>query len=137
MVIVDTSVMIDFLGGYSNPQTNWLRNQSSFRDVGLTSLIVTEVLQGIRDDSRFGPTWDVLSRFEIFETGSRDLALQSALNYRVLRSLGVTIRSTIDCLTATFCIEEGHRLLHRDSDFGFFAQHMGLLVVDPSEFRPN
>jgi len=134
MVIVDTSVMIDFLGGYSNSQTDWLRGQGNFRNVGMTSLIVMEVLQGIRDDGRFDATWNILSRFAIFETGSRELAIQSAFNYRVLRGQGVTIRSTIDCLIATFCIEEGHRLLHRDSDFDFFEQRLGLLVVDPLHF---
>jgi predicted nucleic acid-binding protein len=137
MVIVDTSVMIDFLGGYSYPQTEWLRGQNSFQNVGLTSLIVTEVLQGIREDARFEATWNVLSRFAIFETGSRELAIQSALNYRFLRGLGVTIRSTIDCLVATFCIEEGHRLLHRDSDFDYFHEHLGLLVVDLTPRLPS
>ena len=137
MVIVDSSVMIDFLGGYLTPQTSWLRSQTSFRDLALTSLILTEVLQGIREDNRLEATWIVLSRFAIFETGSRELAIRSALNYRALRGLGFTIRSTIDCLIATFCIEEGHRLLYKDSDFDHFAEHLGLLVVDHSASLPN
>jgi predicted nucleic acid-binding protein len=137
MVIVDSSVMIDFLGGYLTPQTKWLLGQASFRDLALTSLILTEVLQGIRDDDRLDATWAVLSRFAIFETASRELAIRSALNYRTLRALGFTIRSTIDCLIATFCIEEGHKLLYRDSDFDHFAQHLGLRVVDLSADTPN
>ena len=98
------------------------------------SLVLTEVLQGVREDNRVDAIFKALSRFAIFETGSRELAIQSALNYRTLRGLGVTIRSTIDCLIATFCIEERHRLLHRDSDFEAFEEHLGLLVVFP-KFR--
>jgi predicted nucleic acid-binding protein len=137
MVIVDTSVLIDFFGGYSNMQTDWLRSRCNFGNLGITSLILTETLQGIRDGGRFTATWNILSRFAIFETGSRELAVRSAMNYRTLRGLGVTIRNTIDCMIATFCIEEGHKLLHRDSDFEPFAQHLGLLVVDPSATLPN
>jgi len=132
MVIVDTSVLIDFLGGYFKPQTEWLLAQKDFQDIGLTSLILTEVLQGIREDKRFPVTVNILSRFAIFETGSRELAVQSAVNYRFLRGMGVTIRSTIDCLIATFCIENGFWLLHNDSDFSHFERHLGLLVVDPA-----
>jgi len=132
MIIVDTSVLIDFLGGYFKPQTEWLLAQKNFGDIGLTSLILTEVLQGIREDTRFFATANILSRFAIFETGSRELAVQSAVNYRYLRGLGVTIRSTIDCLVATFCIENGFWLLHNDKDFGHFERHLGLLVVDPA-----
>jgi predicted nucleic acid-binding protein len=135
MVIVDTSVLIDFLGGHFKPQTEWLLAQPSFQNVGLTSLILTEVLQGIRDDRRFSLTVNTLSRFAVFETGSRELAVQSSVNYRHLRKLGITIRSTIDCLVATFCIENGFWLLHNDNDFGHFERHLGLLVVDPAK-RP-
>ena len=129
-MIVDSSVLIDYLGNFSNPQTEWLEREIGLQRIGTTSLILTEVLQGIRENSRFAATLSAMSRFAIFETGSRELAVQSALNYRVLRGMGVTIRNTIDCLVATFCIEEGHRLLHRDSDFDHFHQHLGLLVVD-------
>jgi len=130
MVIVDSSVLIDYLGNFSNPQTKWLDREIGLQRIGTTSLILTEVLQGIRENNRFAATLSAMSRFTIFETGSRELAIQSALNYRVLRGLGVTIRNTIDCLVATFCIDEGHRLLHRDSDFDHFHRHLGLLVVD-------
>jgi predicted nucleic acid-binding protein len=133
MVIVDTSVMIDFLGGYFKPQTEWLLAQENFKDIGLTSLILTEVLQGIRGDRRFSATVNILSRFAIFETGSRELAVQSAVNYRLLRGLGLTVRSTIDCLVATFCIENGFWLLHNDRDFNLFERHLGLLVVHPRQ----
>jgi hypothetical protein len=72
-----------------------------------------------------------LSKFEVFETGGEALAVASAQNYRSLRSRGDTIRKTIDCLIATFCLTEGHSLLHRDHDFDPFEKHLGLRVVHP------
>jgi|SRR5580700_3263826 predicted nucleic acid-binding protein len=137
MVIVETSVLIDYLGDYSTPQTEWLEHQISLQRLGITSLTLTEVLQGIREQRRFASTLTELSNFSLFETGGRELAIQSAMNYRTLRGLGVTVRSTIDCLIATLCIEEGHWLLHNDSDFDYFQQHLGLLVVDPSAVQPD
>jgi hypothetical protein len=134
MVIVDTSVLIDYLGNFSTPQTEWIEQKIGLERLGITSLSMTEVLQGIREEFRFAPTLLALSQFRIFEAGSRELAIQSAINYRKLRGLGVTIRSTIDCLIATFCIEEGHDLLHDDRDFDSFEEHLGLQVVFP-KFR--
>jgi hypothetical protein len=131
MVIIDSSVLIDFLAGEQNGQTFWLNSRIGLEPFGITSLILSEVLQGIRSDCQFAETLDVLNRFVLFETGSAALAVASARNYRTLRGLGVTIRNTIDTIVATFCIEEGHHLLHRDADFEYFQQHLGLLVVDP------
>ena len=132
MVIVDSSVLIEYLGGYTCAETEWLAGHSSFRGIGITNLVLTEVLQGIRDEGQFAATLKALSQFVIFEIGSKQLAIQSARNYRTLRGLGITIRSTIDCLVATFCIEEDHELLHRDSDFDYFKQHLGLRVLNPA-----
>lgn len=129
MVILDTSVLIDYLGDFSTPQTEWIDREIKLQRLAITSLSVAEVLQGIREDLRFSPALFALSQFQVFETGSRELAIQSAVNYRKLRGLGVTIRSTIDCLIATFCIEGGHDLLHNDSDFDYFERHLGLQVV--------
>jgi len=131
MVIVDSSVLIDFLGGYSSRETDWLNTMVGSRRIGITNLILMEVLQGIRDDGRFASTLKSLSYFALSEIGSRELAVQSARNYRALRGRGVTIRSTVDCLVATFCIEENHELLHHDRDFDPFEKHLGLRVVHP------
>jgi len=130
MVIVDTSVLIDFLGNFSTPEAVWLQRENRLQRIGITCLALTEVLQGIRETTRFAPTLSALSHFRVFEIGSRELAIQSAMNYRTLRARGITIRSTIDCLIATFCIEERHELLHCDSDFDSFEEHLGLVVVD-------
>ena len=137
MVIVDSSVLIDFLADRKNEQTDWLNLHLGFEPVGITSLILSEVLQGIRSDKRFAETVDALSQFVLFETGSAALAIASARNYRRLRELGVTIRNTVDTFVATFCIEEDFELLHHDIDFDHFKTHLGLSVVKTSAVAPN
>ena len=131
MTIVDTTVWIDYLGGIVNPHTDWLDRELNQQRLGLTDLILCEILQGIRADSDFTRVRRDLSRFELFDTGGEALAVASAQNYRFLRSNGHTIRKTIDCLIATFCVVEGHALLHRDHDFDPFEKHLGLHVIHP------
>ncbi len=94
-------------------------------------LILCEVLQGIREDNHFAEVRDELLGFHLFEAGGKELALASALNYRALRAHGYTIRRTIDCLIATFCLQAGHELLHRDRDFDAFEKTLGLRVIHP------
>ncbi|MHB8301625.1 MAG: type II toxin-antitoxin system VapC family toxin [Acidobacteriaceae bacterium] len=131
MTIVDTTVWIDYLGGTVNPHTEWLDRELNQQRLGMTDLILCEVLQGIRGDPSFSRVRRNLSRFELFDTGGEALAVSSAQNYRLLRSHGHTVRKTIDCLIATFCLTEGHSLLHRDHDFGPFEKHLGLRVLHP------
>jgi hypothetical protein len=132
MVIVDTTVWIDYLRGVMNPQTDWLDRQMPGQRIGLTDLILCEVLQGIREPKAFSQIRDELPRrFCVFETGGKDLAIAAAQNYRTLRERGDTVRKTIDCLIATFCIEAGHELLHRDRDFDAFERTLALQVVHP------
>lgn len=131
MVIVDTTVWIDYLGGAKNAHTIWLDGELDRQRLGLTDLILCEVLQGIRADSTFTQVLRDLSKFHVFNTGGADLALAAARNYRVLRGTGHTVRKTIDCLIATFCVEARHSLLHRDRDFDPFERYLGLHVVHP------
>jgi hypothetical protein len=131
VTIVDTTVWIDYLGGTVNPHTDWLDREFERQRLGLTDLILCEVLQGIRDNSAFRHVRRELSRFDIFPTGGEELAVASARNYRLLRSHGYTVRKTIDCVIASFCLWDGHSLLHRDRDFDAFEQHLGLQVVHP------
>ncbi len=131
MIIVDTTVWIDYLGGTANPHTNWLDRELNQQRLGLTDLILCETLQGIRAESVFRQVRRDLSRFEVFDTGGEALAVASARNYRFLRSHGHTIRKTIDCLIATFCLAEGHSLLHRDHDFDPFEKYLSLRVINP------
>jgi len=130
MVIVDSSVWIDYLADRKTTQTIWL-GQATEDAVGLTDLAMTEVLQGIRGDAAFESVRRQLLALEVIPAGGIDLAVASARNYRALRAKGVTVRKTIDCLIATFCILEGHVLLHSDRDFDPFEQHLGLRVVRP------
>jgi len=131
MVIVDTTVWIDYLAGITNPQTSWLETEMDRQRVGLTDLILCEVLQGVRDEAVFSQFQQDLCVFHVFHTGGMDLAIAAAQNYRSLRARGHTIRKTIDCLIATFCLRQGHGLLHRDHDFDPFEKHLGLRVVHP------
>jgi predicted nucleic acid-binding protein len=131
MTIVDTTVWIDYLAGTTNPHTEWLDRELRQRRLGLTDLILCEVLQGIQGDSDFARVQRELSTFKVFATGGEDLAVASAKNYRSLRSHGSTVRKTIDCLIATFCLVEGHSLLHRDRDFEPFEKYLGLHVIHP------
>jgi predicted nucleic acid-binding protein len=131
MTIVDTTVWVDYLRGVANPHTDWLDRELSQQRLGLTDLILCEILQGIRGNSTFKRVRRDLSKFEIFNTGGEQLAVTSAQNYRSLRAGGHTIRKTIDCLIATFCLANGHFLLHRDQDFDPFEKYLGLRVVHP------
>jgi predicted nucleic acid-binding protein len=131
MVIVDTTVWIDYLGGAANAHTTWLDQELDRQRLGLTDLILCEVLQGIRAEAAFAQVLRDLSKFHIFNTGRADLALAAARNTRVLRGRGATARKTIDCLIATFCLEAGHSLLHHDRDFDPFERYLGLAVVHP------
>lgn len=131
MVVIDSTVWIDYLRGASNTETVWLDRELSRQRLGLTDLILCEVLQGIKNENFFVQTRDELLKFHIFESGSKDLAIAAALNYRKLRQLSYTVRKAIDCLIATFCIEAGHELLHRDRDFDIFEKELGLKVVHP------
>lgn len=131
MVIVDTSVWIDYLADRSTLKTDWLDREIGIDAVGLTDLILCEILQGIRDDREFTLALSEFSQLHIFDTGGAQSAVRAARNYRVLRQKGITVRRTIDCLIANFCIETGIALLHCDRDFDPFEQHLGLRVIDP------
>ncbi|MBZ5520883.1 MAG: PIN domain nuclease [Acidobacteriia bacterium] len=131
MVIVDTTVWIDYLRGVTNLETSWLDREMDRQRLGLTDITLCEVLQGIRADAAFTQVLSDLSKFHVFDTGGTGIAVAAAQNYRFLRRRGHTVRKTIDCLIATFCLEAGHGLLHRDRDFDPFEKYLGLLVVHP------
>jgi predicted nucleic acid-binding protein len=131
MVIIDTTVWIGYLHGTRNKETDYLDLEVGRQRFGLTDLILCETLQGIADDRSFTRVLRGLRRFEMFEMGGAELAIQAARNYRLLRQHGTTVRKTIDCLIATFCLLHGHSLLHRDRDFDQFEKSLGLIVVHP------
>ena len=131
MVIVDTTVWIDYFRGRENPETEWLDRELGQQPLGLTDLILCEILQGVQPESAVTQVRSELKRFELFETGGEDLAVAAAENFRTLRKRGRTVRKTIDCLIASFCLTRGHALLHRDHDFDHFEELLQLAVVHP------
>jgi predicted nucleic acid-binding protein len=132
MVIVDTSIWIDYLRGVENSETIWLESRLERQRLGLTDLILCEVLQGIRDQREFSDALSALKKFHVFPTAGIEIAVAAAENYRKLRKDGYTVRKTIDCLIATFCLSYRHELLHRDRDFDSFEEALGLRVVHPA-----
>jgi hypothetical protein len=131
MVVVDTTVWIDYLGGRSNSETAWVDRELGKQPLAMTDIILCEILQGIRNDSDFENIRRQMAQFHIFETGGARFAVAAAENYRKLRRRGYTVRKTIDGLIATYCLEEGHSLLHRDRDFDPFEKELGLPVIHP------
>lgn len=128
---MDTTVWIDYFQGVENPETEWLNTELDRQRLGLTDIILCEVLQGVRDDVVAREVERRLLNLEVFDTGGVAVAREAARNYRALRSRGHTVRKTIDCLIATFCLRGQHSLLHRDRDFDPFEKFLELSVIHP------
>ncbi len=131
MLLVDSSVWIDYFNGAATPQTDYLHAVMGQREILVGDIILAEVLQGFRDDADFEAARRALSRFTQVAMLDLDLALQSARHYRALRKRGITVRKTIDCFIATYAIAHDHELLHADSDFDPFELHLGLRILHP------
>ena len=131
MVIVDTSVWVEYLRGSSTPETIWLDGALGRQAIGLTDLILCEVLQGVRSDSDFKTAKTELLQFSVFPAGGIDMALEAAINFRTLRQQGFTVRKMVDCWIASFCLRQGYSLLHCDRDYDVFEQNLGLRVLHP------
>ena len=131
MVVVDTTVWIDYLRGVRSPQTSWLELELPRQRLGILDLILCEVLQGIRDERQFEDTLATLLKLKVYQTGGIEMATSAARNFQSLRRSGFTVRKTIDCWIATFCILNGHTLLHNDRDFQPFEAVLGLKVIHP------
>lgn len=131
MLVVDTSVWVDYFNGIENSQTDFLNTILDKTPIMVGDLILTEVLQGFRHDPDFEKVRRSLGKFTQVNMVDTTLAVQSARNYRFLRQKGITVRKTIDSLIATYCIENEHELLHNDSDFDGYEKHLGLRVIHP------
>jgi predicted nucleic acid-binding protein len=129
MWIVDSSVWIDYFGGLVTPQNDLLHAALGRRTIGLGDIILYEVLQGFRCQQDFEAGRQALLQFPVYTVGGTDIALQSAETYRTLRRQGITVRKTIDCVIATFVLENDFSLLHNDRDFDPFELHLGLNVI--------
>lgn len=129
MILVDSSVWIDYFRGVASPQVDKLDALLGSEPLAIGDLILAEVLQGFTSDRAFNQAKRLLTSLHVVEIGGVDVAIQAARHFRALRALGVTVRKTIDTLIATRCIESGYTLLHADRDFEPFAKHLGLQVV--------
>lgn len=126
MILVDSSVWIDYFRGTQNTQTEKLDGLLSSEPVAVGDLILTEVLQGFGSERDFNEARRLLTSLLIVELGGQDVAIQAARNFRILRGQRITIRKTIDTIIATRCIESGFILLYSDRDFDPFVQYLGL-----------
>ena len=129
MILVDSSVWIDYLRGTPTPQADKLDSLLGVTPLAIGDLILTEVLQGCATDRQFNEVRRTLEALELVVLGGADIAIEAAKNYRKLRSLGVTTRKTVDAIIATRCIVSDYELLHNDRDFEPFALHLGLRCV--------
>ena len=129
MILVDSSVWIDRLRGRDTPAVRKLRTLVERERVLIGDLILTEVLQGVRDEAHASRIERNLRRFVPVSLLDFELAPRVARNYRTLRSFGVTVRKTINVIIGTWCIERGHALLHDDRDFDPMERHLGLLIA--------
>ena len=126
MILVDSSVWIDYFRGVATPQSDRLDLLLGTEDLLIGDLILAEVLQGFGTERDFNQARKLLTALRIVNLGGRDMAIQAAKNFRALRALGVTVRKTIDPLIATRCIESDFALLFSDRDFEPFVEHLGL-----------
>lgn len=129
MILVDSSVWIDYFKGTVTSQTEMLDGLLGRESVAIGDLILMEVLQGFPNEKTFQEARDLLTSLVLVEMCGHDVAIQAALNFRMLRARGVTVRKTIDTIIATRCIESGYELLHSDRDFEPFVKHLGLRVA--------
>jgi len=127
VILVDSSVWIDYFRGVATPQTDRLDTLLGVDLIGIPDVALTEVLQGFDRERDFEGALRALTSLTIIDVGGRDTAIQAARNFRFLRARGVTIRKTIDTLIATRCIEGGFALLYSDRDFDPFVDHLGLI----------
>ncbi len=129
MILVDSSVWIDYFNGRDTPQTAKLDELLGVELLGIGDIILTEVLQGFRTDKDYRTAKRMLTSLTIFNMLNLEIAIKSADNFRELRKQGITIRKTVDVIIATFCLENDHSLLFSDKDFLPFVERLGLSSV--------
>ena len=129
MILVDSSVWIDYFKGNKTQQTDWLDSSLGNTPIIIGDLILTEVLQGFQSDKDYKTASNLLLRIPFMPMLGKDIALESAANYRLLRRKGITVRKTIDVIIGTFCIHYQLPLLHDDRDFDPMVKFLGLKVI--------
>ncbi len=130
MILVDSSVWIDYFNGVDKPHTAKLDSLLGVELIAIGDIILTEILQGFQSDKDYKTAKAVLLKLTVFDMLGQSNAIAAAENYRFLRRKGITIRKSVDCIVATFCIQNSHQLLFCDKDFQPFVEHLELGVVD-------
>lgn len=126
MILVDSSVWIDYFRGTPTPQAELLDTLLGNEPLMVGDIILTEVLQGFGSEKDFNKAKRLLTSLEVIDLVNQEIAIQAARNFRTLRAKGITIRKTIDTLIATRCIHDGFKLLYSDRDFDPFVHHLDL-----------
>ena len=126
MILVDSSVWIDYFRGTDSTAADRLDLLLQTEPLAIGDLILAEVLQGFTKERDFAEARKLLTALEVVTLGGEAIAIEAARNHRRLRALGFTVRKTIDTLIATWCIENDGILLHNDRDFDAFQKHLGL-----------
>ena len=129
MILVDSSVWIDYFRGNTTRQTESLDSLLGAEPLAVGDLILVEVLQGFHNERDFRQAKKLLTSLTVVDLGGQHMAIRAAQNFRRLRLQGVTVHKTIDTVIATYCIEHGWSLLHADQDFNPFSEHLGLRSV--------
>ncbi len=129
MIVIDSSVWIDFFNGIATAEVERLRSLIGRQPLLVGDMMLLEVLQGVADEREARRVESALRRFDLAPMLSPDLAVQGAANHRRLRQRGITLRKTIDLIIGTFCIAGGHALLTSDRDFLPIAEHLGLKLL--------
>jgi predicted nucleic acid-binding protein len=130
MILVDTSIWIDFLRGENSLERRLLHNLiEDEEEISITGIILTEILQGIKEDKKYQITKNYLLKFPMYEPSGINTYIDAARIYRECRNNGKTVRSTIDCIVAAICLENDLSILHKDRDYDIIQEFVGLKVV--------
>ncbi|MEO6081005.1 MAG: PIN domain nuclease [Steroidobacteraceae bacterium] len=126
MIVVDSSVWIDYFNGTESAAADRLDELLGVKRLAVGDIVLAEVLQGFRDDAQYRVAKQTMTSLTVFQMLGQTIAIRSAENYRSLRARGITIRKTLDVVIATYCIEHDLPLLFEDKDFLPFVRHLGL-----------
>jgi predicted nucleic acid-binding protein len=129
VIVADSSIWIEALRGGSSPALETFKVAAQDGQVVVGDLVLLEVLQGARNDPHADLLERAMRRHPVVSLLEGDLPRKAAANYRALRSLGVTVKKTVDLIIATYCLERDHILLHQDRDYTHFVKHLGLRVL--------
>jgi predicted nucleic acid-binding protein len=129
MIVVDSSIWIDYFNGKINKKTDWLDEALGIEPIIVGDIILAEVLQGFQNEKDFKTAKNLLLEFPFMEMLGQELAIKSSMNYRSLRQKGITVKKTMDVMIGTFCIHHNFSLLHNDKDFDPLEKHLKLIIM--------